>query len=370
MPQASENLSPVFGIDETTMTARLAVAAYRQIDARIPMASVIARLPLIPEPLTRWATDNDLYALIANLSSVQTIVTTKGGEQEVDFDSLAADRFSKACAQATNLVKRFAKGPEAPARRVLRQDPAFGAAVKSLAAWDVIAEELLSESACPSLPHLLESSTDLESSAELAAASFYKQASQVLRGFIEGQVVALALAADTDSFHRWRTGGVQDFKSLRGKSGLLRRLQSQGLMEVSLAERISALYGDLNYEVHGSEASFIHSGVFVGTHMGHVFRPDRFRQWCDRIVEAVEVCLHVVNTAVEHWQSSLLDSTVCYVCRSGPLVESDAFALGGKEFRRRQCAACKTEDTIENDTRHRVWVVSQGATLHPAQIDS
>lgn len=103
----------------------------------------------------------------------------------------------------------------------------------------MVAEALLSESACPSLPHLLESCTDLESSASLAAECFYKQASQVLRGFIEGQVVALVFATDSAQFDRWRTGNRLDFRSVRGPNGLLSYLQSQGWIEASLAERVS-----------------------------------------------------------------------------------------------------------------------------------
>lgn len=124
------------------------------------------------------------------------------------------------------------------------------------------------------------------------------------------------------------------------------------------------LYGELNHEVHGSEATFIHSGIFAGAHAGYVFRPDRFSQWCGRVVEAIELCLGVLNTALEQWRSSILDSTVCHVCRTGPLVTSDSFGLGTRTDTRRQCAACKTENTVENETGYRVWVVSVEATLH------
>jgi hypothetical protein len=368
MPPEHARLPPVFAVDETSLTAQIAMAAFRRIDANVLPAAVINRLPLTRDGVVRWTTGSDLYSLIADLCCVRTIMVTKEEERETDFTTQASDRFSEACASAKRLLKRFAKGPKAPAIRILGQDPILGGALKSIVAWDVVVDALLSESAFPSLPHLLESSSDLQSSAWLASEGFYKQANQVLRGFLEAQVVAVALATDKASFRLWRLGQYPG-GPLRGKNGLLRRLQSNGILEEPLIIRFAALYKELNAEIHGSEGTFIHSGIFAGVHEGHVFRPDRLTQWCSRIIEAVEISLPTLRAEVDRWQSESRDSSTCNVCREGPLVERDTFGIGAKSYRRRQCDACQTEDTVEIDSGCRVWIVSQNTTLKPVKTD-
>src|SRR5262249_50730658 len=269
-----DTLPPVFAVDEASLTAKVAVAAFRRVGANVLPAAVIDRLPLTREGVAGWTRKTDLYSLIADLSGVRTVMTTEDWETETDFATQASDRFSDACAAARRLLKRFAKGPDAPRIGILGKEPSLGAALKSIVAWDTVVDALLVESAFPSLPHLLESSSDLRSSAWLAAESFYKQANQVLRGFLEGQVVAVALASDKDAFRRWRLGDYR-VGPLRGNNGLLRRLQSSGFIEEALVVRFEALYGELNDEIHGAEGTFIHSGIFAGVHKGHVFRRDR-----------------------------------------------------------------------------------------------
>ena len=77
---------------------------------------------------------------------------------------------------------------------------AIGGALKYAIAWHQLTGSILSESAFSSLPHILEAGLDLECSIDLAMDHYYKQASQILRGFLEGQVLDLVLAIDEQAF--------------------------------------------------------------------------------------------------------------------------------------------------------------------------
>ena len=104
--------------------------------------------------------------------------------------------------------------------------------------------------------------TDLECALRLAATYFYKQAAQVLRAFLEGQVFDLKLALDEESFSNRKKGNYR-VPNLRGRDGLLSNLERQGSLEPILRSRIDFAYEDLNASVHGAERTLIHSEILL-----------------------------------------------------------------------------------------------------------
>ena len=69
----------LFDVDESALTAKLAVAAFRQVDYGIPPALALAHLPFTPEGVAQWNKAGDLYGFVADLCHVRTtVVTTEG----------------------------------------------------------------------------------------------------------------------------------------------------------------------------------------------------------------------------------------------------------------------------------------------------
>src|SRR5437660_299876 len=145
MPLDDETLPALFAVDEASLTAKIALATFRKIDAKVLPAAVIDRLPLTCDGVARWTTKTDLYSLIADLCGARTVMVTEEGETETDFAAQASDRFSDANAAAKSLLERFAKRPEAPSIRILGKDRSLGTALKSIVAWDAVVDALLSE---------------------------------------------------------------------------------------------------------------------------------------------------------------------------------------------------------------------------------
>src|SRR5262249_1841318 len=88
----------------------------------------------------------------------------------------------------------------------LYKDSAFGHAAKYYVAWDGVTDAILSDGAFFSLPHVIELRSELDCAMLLATHLYYKQALQVVRGFLEMSVAELFLCANPTDFKKWKKG--------------------------------------------------------------------------------------------------------------------------------------------------------------------
>jgi hypothetical protein len=204
----------------------------------------------------------------------------------------------------------------------------------------------------------LEASADLECSIQLAASHFYKQASSVLRTYLEGQLVDLLLAQDDLNFSKWKAGTYR-VPSIRGRRGLLTQLERTSLLDSELQSTIAAKYDDLNASIHGAEHALIHSGVFDERYSGHVFRPDKFTELMRRLSDVTDICLHLMKLKTMVWARTLKsDMERCTQCRERDLADLGGFVFGNCEFIRRRCKSCGHKCTIRKDTNSFVYLVT------------
>ncbi len=336
------------------------MSIFDQTDDDIVPPYAFAHFPFAAEPVGTWNEDGDLGRFIADLYDVRIGKLDADGTYEVTSSrAQAPDFFEQAHNQAFAMRSMFecdfGEDADAPAHRL---EANLGAALKGFAAFDATSSAVLSESAFVSLPHILEGSTDLVCVLQLAALQFYKQATQVLRGFVEGQVVDLHLARHPEQHRRWRNGSYK-LPSLRGEQGLLKKLERAGALDATLAARIEALYGEMNAFVHGAEPALINSGLFQADHTGHAFREDKFEIWSRHFVEASELGVRLLQAKSVLWARELkLQTDLCETCWEPTLGAGDRFDFGGREHVKRRCATCGREATIRTDTGARVYVTT------------
>lgn len=336
------------------------VAIFDQTDADPVPLSALAHLPFISEPVHDWNIGSDIALFIRDVFSVPMRSLDESGNYETSRTDQTPERLERAKTDALAGISKFGSSlsPESSTAAAL--------ALKYVVAWSALTESVLSESAFSSLPHMLESETDLECSVNLAATHYYKQAAQVLRAFLEGQVVDLALAHDPNAFREWKSGRYH-VPSLRGKNGLLRELQSAGVLDNALRGRVDLAYDNLNATVHGAETTLIHSGLFTGEHTGRIFRPEKLDLWSRQVSEVVEISIRMMKAKTRIWLERLRsDPKMCDVCREDTLEEMGSFSFGGAEFLKCRCRLCRSVTSFSKSSGRQVFVV----TFDPDQSET
>lgn len=329
------------------------VAIFDQTNADPISHEALAHLPFTPELVEAWESDSDIAFFLAELFRVPLKSLDRSGEYKIgDTTKQTPERLARAKTEALASNANFGSN-------LLRDSSSnVGLALKYVAAWSALTEALLSESAFCSLPHLLEAETDLECSVNLAAAHYYKQAAQVLRAFLEGQIIDLALAHDPNAFKDWKQGRYR-VPPLRGKNGLLKELRSSGVLDQFLRDRIEPAYDNLNATVHGAEQTLIHSGLFTGEHTGRAFRSEKLTVWSRQISDVVEICIRLMKAKTGIWLERLRDRpTMCNICREEARELTGNFSFGGAEFIKYRCRLCRDETTFSKSTSRQVFVVT------------
>jgi len=324
-------------------------------DEVIPNAT-LDYLPFAAEKASTWRIEGDLGQFISALYRGRVGVLLQDGAYTLQPTIHSAPEvFKRVWTQARERSELFRQSEP----NTSDFEEQLGKAFKYFAAWEAMSTAVLEESAFTSLPHILEGSADLECIIELAGRYFYKQAAQAMRAFLEGQVVDLELAENEKSFADWKRGQYR-VPNLRGRDGLLLKLQRKGILRPKLRSRIEVAYGDLNAFVHGAEQTLIHSGLFAGDHTGHKFRADKFNQWVRQFAEVTEVCLHLVKVKTEIWlQMFKGDAKKCETCREPALSDLRTFVFGGHEFVQQRCKNCGNKFTRRKETGALVYVVTQ-----------
>jgi len=175
---------------------------------------------------------------------------------------------------------------------------------------------VLSESAHFSLPHVLESETELDASILLASHLYYKQALQMLRNFLEGIILQFYFCENIDDFRGWKRGTFK-VPSLRGKDGLIKWLRDKDLLSSELSQSVSDLYGELNGSIHSAQIRMIHTGVFEGQWAGKIFKYDRFKVWCELFAKCVNVGIQILRLNTNLWlEKRPQDKVYCDTCHN------------------------------------------------------
>jgi hypothetical protein len=332
------------------------VAIFDQAADEVIPEAALGHLPFAAEQISSWRIEGDLGQFISAIYGGCVGTLLKDGTYTLESTTrVVPGVFERACTQALQRSELFRQS------KIKSDDfeEQLGRAFKYFAACEVMSGAVLEESAFTSLPHILESSADLECIIELAGRHFYKQAAQVLRAFLEGQVVDLELAENQKSFADWKRGEYR-VPHLRGRDGLLFKLEGKGTLGSKLRSRIEAAYEDLNAFVHGAEQTLIHSGLFVGEHTGHEFRADKFNQWISQFADVTDICLRLTKLKTEIWLRAFKgDEKKCETCRESTLSDLRTFVFGGHEFVQRRCQKCGKECTMRKETGARVYVVSE-----------
>ncbi|MCA1709639.1 MAG: hypothetical protein LC808_42730 [Actinobacteria bacterium] len=211
-------------------------------------ADVYAILPFAPTALSAWAEDEDVRRFLHGLfDHPMTIIKPEGNKSTSTGDdygdylfkielSSIREKFIEALRKAidsqithgSGLHEAFG-GPLSPlaVQRLTPFDPEaelhLCLSIKYLLAWRGLVNWTLSESWFYSLAHVLEADNAIEASFLTASHSMYRQALQLLRGYLEDLTVALYFTGDRPSYDQWRTGHHR-IPNMRGKRGLVERL--------------------------------------------------------------------------------------------------------------------------------------------------
>jgi hypothetical protein len=283
----------------------------------IPSAA-LSVFPFKPEPLLSWGTDSDLSHYLQCLYDGTGYGHIARGYLEVavtQFDQTA--RQFQLSAASSKPLPGVRIVPSAPPDFVTC--PLFGLAAKSACAWDHLVGNLLSESSFFSLPHLLESQSDLFCSMRLAGDLYYRQAMMVLRCYIESVVLPMYFCVNPKDFQSWKE---ESFRTppLRGAKGVLAKLRSQGLIGELIETRTSHLYENLNAYIHGSQNSLNNAGLLTGQWEGHIFREDAYQNWVRCFAEAIELVIHLARAHHDQWQRAEAENgRICRVCHGRSL---------------------------------------------------
>jgi hypothetical protein len=278
----------------------------------------LSTLPFAPQSITTWAAGSDLHTFIYKL------LAGTGFEEQAD------ERLAGAIEQALDLADLFtetatqstpAPGAKTQAVEVLdfTLDPVFGRLAKALIAWQETIGNILSEAGYFSLSHMLETRSDLMCSVQLAGGLYYRQSMQVLRGFIESVILPIYFCRQPELFKKWKANEYQP-PSIRGKDGVLSRLNKAGVISDEMEMTISDAYSLLNGYIHGSEEKLNNAGLDRGEWEGHIFQPARFEAWALVCTSLIEASLPLVKINLSQWATARSNLDLfCNVCHGHDL---------------------------------------------------
>jgi hypothetical protein len=320
-------------------------------------------LPLSAEPLSQWNEKTDLLQFLYELLDTPALIIPEGGTTIAsNYRRLAPSYFEDGKKNALSWIKIFTdcaeEGVPVPAAVVKNigiydytNSPLFGRVVKYIVAWDRVVGTALEEGAFFSIAHVLESADDINCSLYLAAHLYYKQALQVLRGYLENLVLPIHFCEHPKEFLAWKANNYR-VPSLRGKDGILSSLTNKNVVSNHLAEEVSNIYGNLNGCIHGSEKRLIHKGLFSGTYMGHVFKEDDFGEWCNYFWRSVDVGIKLLAINFEQWQNiRSAGEVMCTICHNNSDFDMRETWFGKHKFYIYKCRACGDEMRIAAERR-------------------
>jgi len=307
-------------------------------------------LPFKPEPISRWTIENDLGEFITWLLPHSDYFF----EQRRKELQVTASEFLLNAQKAVPPRSAEEKGIVETIPNFL-DDEIFGLAAKYAIAWFIITQALLEESAFFSISHMLEAYTDLECCILLSSNLYYKQALQVLRGFLENAVLQLHFCDNGEEYVEWKRNEYR-VPSLRGKKGILLKLLERGVLTEELATVVSKLYNELNGSIHGAERYLIHRGIFTGQYAGQIFKYDRFRQWGNYLARCTDFAIRAQCITVGLWAKQRFQSGMhCDICHSSNLEIGKSDLFDGDDATVFKCRECGNVMRFSTE-----WLSSKG----------
>ncbi|SDD40399.1 hypothetical protein [Paraburkholderia lycopersici] len=308
-------------------------------EAMLPTKAV-SRLPLNPEALSEWTESTDLSQFLHDLyegTGYGDVVSYRLEEGKEKF-SAYAEIFHQAALEARPAPASVSKNIHIPN---FAKDSHFGSVAKHMIAWENVIGNILSENGQFSISHILETETDLSSSIHLAAHLYYRQAFQVLRGFIESFVLPVHFCTNIDDLRKWKANSFH-IPALRGKSGLLAKMVTSGTLPAALADSVSSVYGVLNGYIHGAEDAFNNGGIHSGNWSGFVYQQTKFERWTDIFSEVVRLGINVLKINLDMWDVARATlGVLCNVCHSQNL-EQNSEIIAETNVIKYSCRECNS----------------------------
>ncbi|EFK08816.1 conserved hypothetical protein [delta proteobacterium NaphS2] len=271
----------------------------------------LSLIPFKPEALSSWSEDSDLLKYLMNLLNKDNgSIHIKRRRVPLDYSCYARKQFDCGHKEHVQMAKQFyhnasvkgcapVPGNNAEWIPEFMDDKNFGLMAKYHVAWSSTIEEILSEGACFSFAHALESESDLDCSILLASNLYYKQALQGLKNFLECILIELFFCDNSSAFDAWKANAYK-VPPFRGKDGILKHLQMSCILSSDLEKVGTNLLNGL--DVHLAESRLINSGVFNETWAGLLFHYGKFTAWTTYFARSVEFAIHVLKTTMDIWQ--------------------------------------------------------------------
>lgn len=163
-------------------------------------------LPFYAEPLLQWNIETDLLGFLYEICDQPgVIVMSDGTREDINYRFYGRYLYEEGKEESrywahrcTRSTKENAPAPGASRREIhvpdFYENPTFGEVAKYMIAWEGTVHATLSSGLFFSIAHILESLNDLACSRNLALQLYYKQASQILRNFLEDLVLPVHFA--------------------------------------------------------------------------------------------------------------------------------------------------------------------------------
>lgn len=321
-----------------------------QTNSIIPIKA-IEILPFAEEAISEWTENTDLNKFLFELYNGTGYGSVAIGyfvEAKHEFQgwALLFEERAKSAIPSPGSINQDISIPD------FMKNKKFGLLSKSMSAWDNLISNILAEASYFSLPHILETRTDLTSSIHLSAHLFYRQAFQVLRNFIESLILPMHFCDNTNDYQKWKNNDYRT-PSLRGNNGLLDKLFKKNIITEEIKNNISDLYKDLNGYIHGSEDMMHNKGTDSGEWAGFVFQENEYNKWITTFSSCIEIGIQVLRQHHIQWETIKERDNlhhICTVCHSDKIEIINTDSL--HNITTLKCLDCKQEfsrDLEENN---------------------
>lgn len=313
---------------------------------------LLEHLPFTADPLLSWQEGTDLHSFLLDISDQEGTILLSDGRKEIvnyrDYGDYLfhqgkreyrnwAYHFTQSAEKSVVAYKGFADSVTLPD---FYEDESFGTVAKYLVAWDGVVHTALSSGAFFSIAHILESLDDIECSCKLASELYYKHASQIIRSFLEDLVLPIYFAENPSAYSSWKQNKYRT-PPLRGRKGILTELENDGVLSDELAGDVSELYGDLNSFIHGSEKRLVNRGHYSRSWVGHAFDIDAYLEWCNNVMKAITLGIHLLNINLSQWEALRIQHKVlCPICHNDKNFRIETLTFGGEKFTSYLCESC------------------------------
>ncbi len=292
---------------------RVSAKKYPLTNAIIPK-EIFKSLPFKEENINSWNEKTDLLKFLVMLFS------GTGYESYGDYSyDTGIEHYKSLAIIFESNAKNVQPAPGSKTQNVKVLDflhsGKYGLLSKYMIAWDGIVQSMLSENAFFSIIHILEGQMDLRCSVQLASNLYYKQAFQILRSFIENNILQVHFCDNLTDFSNWKNNSYHT-PALRGKKGLLSQLLDKKLITKKISIETANLYGDLNGYIHGSVDKLLNKGIYKGKWEGYLFKEKDFNLYTNYLIRTIRNAIEITRISLAQWEKNYAGKIICSVCHS------------------------------------------------------